>query len=276
MGALEGTMRASSFGGLLKFWRATRKLSQLELSLSTAVSQRHLSFLASGRSRPSQAMVMQLSEVLEVPLRERNTLLQAAGFAPFFRQRNLDEASMMPVQDALSRTLKHHNPFPAIVVDRAFNLLMENRAFTNLLALFGDPETLWHACCPDGTPNLLRLTFHPQGARPMIRNFDEIAPLLLQRAWRDTLANGSEMHAFINELRNDLSLPGHWLRPDPALTPPPVLPLVIGRDDLELRLFTMISTFGTPQDVTTDELRVETFFPADSSTEQVLRNLDRG
>ena len=120
---------------------------------------------------------------------------------------------------------------------------------------------------------MLRLIFHPQGARALIRNFDEIAPLLLHRAWRDTSINGGEIHAFISELRDDPSLPKHWHNPDPALTPLPVLPLVLGQDDLEFRLFTMISTFGTPHDETTDEIRIETFFPADVATENLLRKL---
>ncbi|MDA0823481.1 MAG: helix-turn-helix domain-containing protein [Proteobacteria bacterium] len=271
----EVAARASaSFGGLLKSWRATRKISQLDLSLISDVSQRHVSFLESGRARPSQQMVVQLSEALEVPLRDRNALLQAAGFAPYYRHRSLDDLDMSPVRDALSRMLEHHAPYPAIVVDREFNLMMENRPFTNLLGLFADPHDLWQACCANGPPNLLRLTFHPQGARPFIRNFNEIAPLLLQRAWRETLVNGGATHQFINELRNDPTLPTTWHNPDPILTPPPVMPLVIGRGELSLSLFTMISTFGTPRDVTTDEIRVEAFFPADDASESVLRELN--
>jgi transcriptional regulator with XRE-family HTH domain len=274
MNNLASSLPSQGFGGLLKTWRTTRKLSQLDLSLNSNVSQRHLSFLESGRSRPSQAMVMQLSEALDVPLRERNTLLQAAGFAPFFRQRNLDDASMRPVYEALSRTLKHHHPFPAVVVDRAFNVVMENDGFKTLVGLFGDPDSLWAACCPSGVRNLFRLTFHAEGARPLIRNFDEIAPLMLQRAWRDTFAGDADLHSFIDELRHDPSLPAHWLVPDPSAVPAPVLPLVLGRDKAEIKLFSMISTFGTPQDVTTDEIRMETFFPADDATEQLLRSLD--
>jgi transcriptional regulator with XRE-family HTH domain len=265
---------SASFGGLLKSWRTTRKVSRLDLSLISEVSQRHVSFLESGRARPSQQMVVQLSEALEVPLRDRNTLLQAAGFAPYYRHRPLDDVDMTPVRDALSRVLDHHAPYPAIVVDREFNLMMENRAFANLLGLFGDPRALWQVCCPNGTPNLLRLIFHAQGARPLIKNFDEIAPLLLQRAWRETLVNGGATHRFINELRNDPSLPANWHHPDPSLAPPPVMPLIIGRDDVRLSLFTMISTFGTPHDVTTDEIRVEAFFPADDATELLLRELN--
>lgn len=264
----------ASFGGLLRHWRVQRKMSQLDLALESEVSQRHLSFLESGRARPSQQMVMQLSEALEIPLRERNTLLTAAGFAPFYRQRGLSDVDMAPVQDALLRMLDHHEPYPAVVVDRDFNLLMENRAFRAMIGLFGDADAVWRACCPDGEPNLLRLTFHPQGARPFIRNFNEVGQVMLLRAYRETLAGSSEpIRHFIEEVRQDASVPAQWHVAAPGAVPPPVLPLVLGQDGLELRLFTMISTFGTPHDITTDEIRVETFFPADPATEQLLREL---
>lgn len=262
-----------SFGGLLRQWRTQRKLSQLDLALESDVSQRHLSFLESGRARPSQQMVMLLAEVLEIPLRERNTLLAAAGFAPFYRQRGLAEVDMAPVQDALTRMLEHHEPYPAVVVDRDFNLLMDNRAFQAMIGLFGDPAAVWQACCPDTQPNLLRLTFHAQGARPFIRNFDEVGAIMLQRAYRETLAGSSEpIRRFVEEMRRDPSVPAHWHVNVPGEAPAPVLPLVLGQGDLELRLFTMISTFGTPHDITTDEIRVETFFPADAATERFLRS----
>lgn len=264
----------ASFGGLLRHWRTQRKMSQLDLALESEVSQRHLSFLESGRARPSQQMVMQLSEALEIPLRERNTLLTAAGFAPFYRQRGLSDADMAPVQDGLLRMLEHHEPYPAVVVDRDFNLLMDNRAFRAMIGLFGDADAVWRGCCPDGEPNLLRLTFHPQGARPFIRNFNEVGPVMLLRAYRETLAGSSEpIRRFIEEVRQDASVPAQWHIAAPGAVPPPVLPLVLGLDGLELRLFTMISTFGTPHDITTDEIRVETFFPADQATEQFLRKL---
>ncbi len=268
------TMPELSFGALLRHWRTNRKLSQLELALESTVSQRHLSFLESGRARPSQQMVMQLAEALEVPLRERNSLLTAAGFAPFYRERGLAERDMLPVQDALTRMLAHHEPYPAVVVDRDYDVLLENRAFTAMIGLFGDPATVWAACCPDGRPNLLRLTFHAAGARPFIRNFDEVGPFMLQRLYRElAAARNDKAMAFIEELRHDPSIPEQWISATPATTSPPVLPLVMGRDGVELRLISMISTFGTPYDITTDEIRVETFFPEDAATETLLKSL---
>lgn len=263
---------AVNFGGLLRHWRTQRKLSQLDLALHSSVSQRHLSFLESGRARPSQQMVMQLSDALEIPLRERNTLLQAAGFAPFYRERGLSDTDMAPVQDALLRMLDHHEPYPAVVVDRDFNVLMENRAFIGLISLFGDPADTWRASCGIGPRNLLRLTFHAAGARPYIRNFEEVGAQMLARAYRETLTHGSAaIQAFIDDMRRDPSVPSAWHTQPPAYTPPPVLPLELGNDTMALSLFTMITTFGTPADITTDEIRVETFFPADAASEAFLR-----
>ena len=274
MNQLTLTLPELSFGALLRHWRAARKLSQLDLALESAVSQRHLSFLESGRARPSQQMVMQLAEVLEIPLRERNTLLTAAGFAPFYRQRGLSDRDMAPVHGALARMLEHHEPYPAVVVDRDYDILLENRAFTRMLGLFGDPAQVWTACCPGGRPNLLRLTFHAAGARPFIRNFDEVGPLMIQRVYRELAATKSDTGlAFLEELKSDPGIPPHWVQPLPGTTAPPVLPLVLARDGAELRLFSMISTFGTPYDITTDEIRVETFFPEDVATEAVLKAL---
>jgi len=268
------TMPELSFGTLLRHWRTSRKLSQLELALESTVSQRHLSFLESGRARPSQQMVMQLAEVLEVPMRERNSLLTAAGFAPFYRQRGLAEHDMAPVQDALRRMLNHHDPYPAVVVDRDYDVLLENRAFTAMIGLFGDPAAVWAACCPAGPRNLLRLTFHAAGARPFIRNFDEVGPYMLQRLYRELATeHNAKALAFIEELRRDSAIPANWIGATPAASSAPVLPLVLGRDGVELRLFSMISTFGTPYDITTDEIRVETFFPEDSATEDLLKRL---
>ncbi|MEQ8659616.1 MAG: helix-turn-helix transcriptional regulator [Gammaproteobacteria bacterium] len=267
---------AAPFGALLRGWRATRRLSQLDLALAGTVSQRHLSFLESGRARPSRQMVLLLAEVLDVPLRQRNELLVAAGFAPYYRERALDDASMAPVNEALRRMLAHHEPFPALVCDRAYDLRMHNDAFTALLRVFGEPAALWQACCGAATPNLLALMFHPAGARRFIRNFDELAPLVIARLEREALAFGADVPPALAAVRADVSLGEHRQRIDPDSLPPPVLPLVLGHAGVELRLFSVISTFGTPCDVTTDEIRVEAFFPADARSEQLLGALRAG
>lgn len=262
------------FAQLLRGWRDARKLSQLELALGSRISQRHLSFLESGRARPSREMVLQLAEALEVPLRERNTLLTAAGFAAIYRQSDLGSPAMAAVRDALRLMLEHHEPNPATVVDRDWNLLMRNAAAQRLLGLAGDAEAIWRRVCPDGVHNVLRLTFHPEGLRPYIVNFDAAAPVLLNRTRREAAACGSaSLLKLLDEVLAYPGIPESWRAPDWQAPPPPVLPLELAKDGLRLRLFSTITTFGTPQDITTDELRVESFFPADAATAERLRRM---
>ena len=262
------------FARLLKSWRELRKQSQLDLALTSRISQRHLSFLESGRARPSRDMVLQLSEALEVPLRERNTLLTAAGFAAMYRETDLQSAAMAPVREALQLMLDHHEPNPVSVVDREWNVLMINRAMLRVFSLAGDPTQLWERVCGKGPHNVLKMTFHPDGFRPFIANFDEAAPVLLNRTRREAAACGSDaLMKLIDEILAYPGIPDAWKAPDWQAPPPPVLPLHLVRGDLRLKLFSMISTFGTPQDITTDELRVESFFPADAASAELLKKL---
>jgi transcriptional regulator with XRE-family HTH domain len=264
-----------TFGQLLRAWRATRRLSQLELALASRVSQRHLSFLESGRAQPSRPMVFQLATTLDLPLRECNVLLTAAGFAPHYRESRLGSEQMAPIAAALKRSLAHHEPYPAVVVDRDYDIVLENRAFATLIALLGPRERWVASCCPRGVPNLLYLTLHAHGARPYIRNLDEIGPLLVQRAYRDyALRRGTATGAFLEALRAAVDIPATW--PTAEVPSSPVLPLILAKDGIELELFSLIATFGTPADLTTDELRIETFYPANPATEQVLHAMSAG
>lgn len=244
-------------------WRQLRKLSQLELALNAEVSQRHLSYLETGRSQPSREMVIRLAEAMDIPLRERNLLLQSAGYVAGYSESDLEAPGMAPIKAALERMLAHHDPLPAVVVDRAWNVLKSNRSANALFALsekqrravFGDSETL----------NLALLTLHPDGLRGNIRNWEQAAPAFIQRLRREALAAGdAELQAkfdrFIAQIGEvDLSKPV-----SEALLP--VLPLELSFGDTHLSLFSVISTFGTPQDVTTDEVRIEMFYPADEQT----------
>ncbi len=248
--------------------------SQLELALDTAVSQRHLSFLESGRARPSRHMVLHLAEALDVPLRERNALLRAAGYSDLFRQRDLDSADMAPVRQALELMLSHHEPNPALVVDRDWNVLMTNTALERLIGLVGDLEQFWQQTCGDGPRNIMRLTFHSAGLRPLLANWADVAPVLLLRLQREAAATGSPLlNSLLEELHADPDIPRHWREPDLDQPLPPVIPLVVSVHGASIRLFSMISTFGTPQDITTDEVRLETFFPADPDTATLLQAL---
>ena len=244
-----------------------RRHSQLDLAIASGVSQRHVSFLESGRARPSRSMILQLSESLGVPLRERNDWLAAAGFAPLFRARPLDDPQMNQVLGAVAMMLENHLPFPAVAIDRAWNIRMSNAAFDRLGNAMG--EDVW-ARVGGTTRNLMRLFFHPEGIRPLVLNWNVIAPMLWHRARReaDALA-GQDMQALLDELRpyQDAATLAH----STAVALVPVIALEFGMGATRLSLFSVISTFGTAQDITADELRIESLFPADQATDDFLR-----
>ena len=258
---------AHRFADLLKGWRQKRRLSQLELGLDAGVSQRHVSFLESGRAQPSRSMILQLCETLAVPLRERNDLLLAAGFAPQFAARPLSDPLMTQVMSALRLMLKNHEPYPALAVDRAWNIRLANESFERMTGLLGGD--LW-ARIGGTSRNLMRLFFHPEGIRPMVTNWAAIAPLLWCRAEREAAAAGGEdMQAVLGELRPFQDASVLRVAEDTPLLP--VLPVNIAWQGVRISLFTVIATFGTAQDVTADELRIETLFPADAETEALFR-----
>ena len=257
----------NAFPPLLRHWRQLRRLSQLDLALASGVSQRHVSFLESGRAKPSRTMILQLSESLGVPLRDRNDWLTAAGFAPMFRARPLDDPQMAQVLGAVRMMLDNHMPFPAAAIDRAWNIRLSNAAFDRLGGMMG--EDVWTRV--GGPPrNAMRLFFHPDGIRPLVLNWRAISPLLWHRAQReaDTLA-GADMQGLLDELRPFQD--EHTLAGASAAALVPVLPLELGAGAVRISLFTVIATFGTAQDITADELRIESFFPADAATERLFR-----
>lgn len=267
--------RAAGAGGfpqLLRTWRQRRRLSQLDLSLSSGVSQRHVSFLESGRAQPSRSMILQLSEALAVPLRERNDWLTAAGFAPVFKARPLEDPQMSQVLGAIRMMLANHEPFPAIALDRAWNIRLANASFERLSAMLG--ADLWGRI---GAPqrNLMRLFFHPEGIRPFVTNWPAIAPLLWHRARREAEAlGGQEMVQLLAELAPHQDAHTLWAMEEAALLP--VLPVILEKEGLRVSLFTVIATFGTAQDVTADELRIESLFPADDATAALFRAAAEG
>ena len=266
----EGT--EGGFAQLLKRWRQKRRLSQLDLALTSGVSQRHVSFLESGRARPSRSMILQLSETLEVPLRARNDWLTAAGFAPVFKARPLDDPQMNQVMAAVRMMLDNHAPFPAIAIDRAWNIRLSNAPFDRLSAMIG--ADVWTRV---GGPqrNLMRLFFHPNGIKPLVTNWAAIAPLLWHRAQREAEAlGGQEMKQVLAELRQHQDPHTLWAVEGAGLVP--VLPLEIAKDGVRISLFTVLATFGTAQDVTADELRIESLFPADEATERLFRSTAGG
>jgi len=264
-----------AFGQVLKSWRAVRNVSQLELSLAAGVSQRHISWLETGRSRPSRGMVLQLAEALDVPLRERNELLGAAGFADLYREHSLDGADMDAVRGALEAMLAGHEPYPCLVVDRLWNVLMLNRGAERLFSLAGPLDERWRAIGAGDRPNIALLTLHPQGFKPLIANFDAVAESFVVRLKRDmaryaSAENRAEYRILLDLLDDYDAGPGDGPQ---GLLPALTLDLRLG--ERMLRLLTVVSTFGTPQDVTTDELRIESFFPGDDASREFLQALGR-
>jgi transcriptional regulator with XRE-family HTH domain len=246
-------------GELLRSWRRRRSLSQLELALNAAVSSRHVSFLETGRAKPSREMVLHLAEHLEVPLRDRNALLLAAGYAPVYAERSLETEEMGPARQALDRFLRAHEPYPAVVVDRHYNLVAANDA----IAVITDgvaPELL------DPPANGLRLTLHPRGVAPRILNLAQWSGHLLERLRRQASTTGDpELESLHDELAG---YPGVALEPphEPGVAADIALPLRLSEGERELAFFSTISTFGTAVDVTLAELSIEAFYPANAQT----------
>jgi transcriptional regulator with XRE-family HTH domain len=250
-------------GSLLREWRQHRRLSQLELALDAEVSTRHLSCVETGRAQPSREMVLRLAERLQVPLRERNRLLTAAGFAPMYGERRLDDPALRAARAAVDLVLRGHEPCPALAVDRHWNLVAFNRAVPHFLAGLG-AELL--------TPpvNVMRLSLHPQGLAPRILNLAQWREHAFARL-RQQIAVSADQHLqlLLDELQR---------YPAPAGEPVPCEPSVVVplRIDSPVGVLSLISTttvFGTPVDVTLSELALETFFPADESTAKALRTL---
>ena len=256
----------ASFPSLVKAWRELRKCSQLSLALDAGVSQRHVSFLESGRSQPSRDMVLSLADAMDLPLRDRNQLLSAAGFAPVYSEKSLDDESMTAVKRAVGMTLKHHMPFPALAIDKHWNVLEANESMQALLSLLGDPEEVWQLVDPSGQQNLYRLTFHPQGLRAYMVNWSVISEHMLKRLYNETLADPMDqtlrdLFSEVSAWAGEISLAAEYSSEAAG----PVLPLELSSNGLCLKLFSMVSSFGTAIDVTAYEMRIETFFQMDDT-----------
>ncbi|HWH27395.1 MAG TPA: helix-turn-helix transcriptional regulator [Mycobacteriales bacterium] len=264
----ERPLRAGSGAGpLLRTWRQRRRLSQLDLACAADVSTRHLSYVETGRARPSRTFLLHVAEHLDVPLRGRNDLLVAAGYAPVFGETDLEAPEMAPVRAALDVVLGHHEPFPAVVVDRQWRLVRANAGVGLLLDLV-DPAML------EGEVNVMRLSLHPRGLAPRIADFPSFSAHVLSRLRREAALTGDPA---LTALHDELSaLPGvhtseRWDEP-----PGVVLPLRLRHPAGDLSFFTTAAVFGTAADVTLAELTVEQFFPADDGTDRAVRALAAG
>lgn len=267
---MQGTIAPYSVGELLRDWRVRRRLSQLDLAMEAGVSTKHLSFLETGRSVPSRDMLLRLAECMKIPLRERNVLLTSAGYAPMFRERSFDDPDLAIARAGVEAVLKAHEPFPALAVDRHWMLIAGNQALYRLVA-GADPLLLQPPI------NVLRLSLHPAGLAPRIANL---------REWREHV---------INRLRQQIDLCGdarlaELLKeiqdyPLPPGAPPPrarkpfeniIIPFRLVTIDGTLSFFSTTTVFGTPVDVTLSEIAIESFYPADAETAEIMRRMANG
>src|SRR5574337_517592 len=250
---------AVRFGHLLRGWRTRRRLSQLDLATEAGISSRHVSFIETGRTQPSREMVLLLAAVLDVPLRDRNSLLTLAGYAPIYRETPLQAAALAQARRALDFLLRQQEPYPALVLDRHWNVVQVNEGTARVQAVFLDPVAVEKL----GPPNAMRLMFHPAAFRPYIANWEATAASLIQWLHRDLVSGfgDTETRALLDELLAYPDVPRQWRTVDLEASPLPFLSIEFRQGELALSYFTTLTSLGTPHDITLQELRVESFFP---------------
>jgi transcriptional regulator with XRE-family HTH domain len=261
---MTSEVMVSPFGVLLREWRAARRKSQLHLALAANVSARHLSCVETGRAQPSREMIDRLAEALEVPFRERNALLIAAGYAPGYRETEIGAPEMARARGAIELIMKQQEPYPAIVLSRQWDLLMANQGAARV---FG-----WLLGGPSPEKNVMRMAFDPQGLRPYIANWTEVSQDLV-RQLRSDVAAAPQDHRARALLRDVLAYPDAPSHVSGGKPTNPLWSIQYRKDGLELKFFWTITTFGTAQDVTLQELRIECSFPADEATDRLCRDL---
>jgi transcriptional regulator with XRE-family HTH domain len=253
---------APNLGVLLRYWRDLRGRSQLDLSFDAGISQKQISFVESGRSVPGRQTLMAIAQALDIPLRDRNALLLTAGYAPMFSENAWDSVEMAAVTNALNRMLRQHEPFPALVMDRYWNVLMTNQSTPRFFGRFIDMQAR------QGPRNMLHLMFDPQGMRPFIANWHDVARSLFERVYRESIGRvvDQKTRDLLAELLAYPDVKSEWKNPV-AIGFMPAIPIGFIKDDRVLNYFSMVTTVGTPQTVAAQELRIECLFPADEATE---------
>ena len=257
--------RATELRGLLRQWRSMRGKSQIDLSLDTGVSQRHLSFIESGRSVPSRETLIAIAEALDVPLRDRNALLLAAGYAPIYSEKAWDASEMQGLTQAMQRMLRQHDPFPAVVMDRYWNVLMTNESAPRFFNSFID------MAARKEPRNLLHLMFDPQGMRPFVKDWESLARSLIQRVHRESIGRvvDTKTRQLLTELMEYPGVKSEWRNPAvPNIAPvTPVIGYSFVWNGRVLNYFSMVATVGSPIAVAAQELRIECMFPTDPETD---------
>jgi transcriptional regulator with XRE-family HTH domain len=258
-----------SIGALLQYWRKARHLSQLALATQAEISSRHLCFLETGRAKPSRDMVLLLARELDVPLRERNDLLLAAGFAPMYLESTLDAPALAAVRGALDAILRQQEPFPAVVMNRTWDIQRSNGAAARFFGF------LLGAGLAAQPANVLRMMFHPDALRPFVTNWEAVAEALVRRVHREAVG-GVPDDATRKVLAEILSYPGvppSWRTMNLGAPVIPVIPVGFRKGNRQFNFFSTVTTLGTPQDITVQEIRLECFFPADDDTARAAREL---
>jgi transcriptional regulator with XRE-family HTH domain len=255
------TSSENAFGSLLRHWRETRRYSQMDLALEANVSSKHVSFLETGRNRPSREMIVRLSSAMDIPLRDRNLMLTAAGFASAYPESSLEAPEISQVEEALQRILDKHEPYPAIVVNGSWDVVRQNQGGIRLAALFLEQPDL-------AAQNAFELLFSESGLQPYVEQWETLSSILLLRLFRESMSASDDpaRRELFERIANMPTTPANWRELASGLPSGPTIDLILRKGDLRVRFFTTVTTFGTPQDVTLQELRIESYFPADDAT----------
>jgi transcriptional regulator with XRE-family HTH domain len=254
--------KKNELGDLLKQWRGVRGRSQLDISVDTGISQRQISFIESGRSIPNRSTLMGIAQALEIPLRERNALLLAAGYAPLYSDAAWNSDEMKSVSKALGRMITQHEPYPAIVMDRYWNVLLTNDAAPRFFNCFIDMSAR------TSPRNMLHLMFDPKGMRPFIADWEALAKTLIQRVHREAVGHivDQKTKDLVTDLLAYPNVQSDWRAPE-RLSALPMIPMSFVKDGAMMNYFSLMTTVGTPQTIATQELRIECMYPADDETE---------
>lgn len=257
------------FGPLLRHWREARNFSQLDLALQADISSKHVSFLETGRNQPSREMIMRLTQAMDVPLRDRNLLLNSAGFTPVYLESALDAPAVEQAHEALNRILEKQDPYPAIVLDAGWNLVVQNRGAAALAAMF------LPASSNAGT-NALEMLFSADGLQPFVVNWEQLSSMLLMRVFREAIGpeSSAQRRDLLARLEAMPTSPQNWKELAGSYPGGPTLDLILRKDDRQYSFFTTVTSFGTPQDITLQELRIESYFPSDDETRRLCATWD--
>ena len=258
------------FPALLKYWRNSKGLSQLDLGLAADVSARHISFLETGRAKPSRDMVLTLAATLEVPMREQNTMLSAAGFPPAFEESPLGTGEGSPIDRVINRMLAKHEPYPMVVMDSGYDLINSNQSAQRIIQRFiANPAAITQPL------NLYEMLFHPDLARPYVKDWESLGRQLLSRINRESILRpyNNRLSLLLDKLLSFEGVPTEWRVPDFTESSQPFLTLKLQNDDFELNFLTIITTFSAPQNITAEEVLIETLFPVDDATELACQTI---